>query len=193
LKDITKEDTMEKKTGSRTIYENTFLSIVEDDVLVKEDKPAKRVVIRHIGAAAVIATTTEGLLILTRQYRYPLGIPTTEIPAGKKDTPEEHSADTVIRELYEETGYVCAMTTFLRTIHPCVGYSDETIDLYRAKRCRKLTDTPPMDDDESIDVVLADASAAKRLLDDGSVTDGKTLIALMTYMNEHHPRSDHGT
>jgi ADP-ribose pyrophosphatase len=184
---------MEKKTGSRTIYENHFLTIEEDDVLVNENISAKRIVVRHIGAAAVIATTSGGDLILIRQYRYPLGMSTLEIPAGKKDTPDENSADTVMRELYEETGYAAQETTFLRTIHPCVGYSDETLDLYLAIGCHKVTDTPPMDEDESIDVVLVDIQEAKKMLDDGSVTDGKTLIALMIYLNEQFPRRGHGT
>ena len=59
----------------------------------------------HGGAAAIVALTCEGNIILERQFRYPFHKVVTEIPAGKLDSPDEDRLEAAKRELTEETGY----------------------------------------------------------------------------------------
>ena len=50
--------------------------------------------------------TSQGEVVLARQYRPPLGRDTLEMPAGGIDTGETPEV-AVAREVFEETGYVC--------------------------------------------------------------------------------------
>ncbi len=174
---------MEKKIEGKTVYQNSFLAIDEDRVILDNGHLATRIVVRHIGASAVLALTKDHQIILTQQYRYPIGKVSLEIPAGKKDDPRDDPKATVIRELYEETGYVCQTVRFMRQIHPCVGYSDEVIDLFMACDCIMETTSPPQDSDEDITLRLVTKAEAEELIKNGQITDSKTLIALLAHLN----------
>ena len=82
-------------------YQGTILKIYEDTVRVKGHE-AKWDFIHHDGAAAVVAVTKEGKLLMVRQYRNALDRYTLEIPAGKLDAPGEPTIECARRELEEE-------------------------------------------------------------------------------------------
>ena len=63
-----------------------------------------RDIVRHPGAAAVVALTESGKIVLVRQYRTAIDRVTVEIPPGKLD-PGEDPLDCAKRELHEETGF----------------------------------------------------------------------------------------
>ncbi|NTV97655.1 MAG: NUDIX hydrolase [Chlorobiaceae bacterium] len=53
----------------------------------------------------VIAVTSEGKIVLIRQYRHGIGMVHYEIPAGVHDRPGESALQAAQRELLEETGF----------------------------------------------------------------------------------------
>ena len=59
------------------------------------------------------------------------GISTSCRPA--RSTAARTPLATARRELMEETGYEAADWRHLATLHPCIGYSDERIELYLAR------------------------------------------------------------
>lgn len=173
----------EIKIGSKRVYEHKFLSVDEDQVILPNQKNSTRVVLRHPGGAALLPITKDHKIILIKQYRYPILQELIEIPAGKLDEGES-SLTCAIRELEEETGYISHRVEFLMSVHPCVGYSDEMIDLYIAYDC-ELKETPKsMDDDEFIEINLYSMSEIEKMLDDNQITDGKTLIILEHYLRK---------
>ncbi|MDY0075373.1 MAG: NUDIX hydrolase [Acholeplasmataceae bacterium] len=174
MKEITK--TSVKK------YTCSFLSLHEDDVILDNHQLTKRVVIKHIGGACVLPITQDHKVILTKQFRYPIRQVTIEIPAGKKDTFDEDSLICAKRELEEETGYVSNDFKHVYVLHPCLGYSDEKLDIYIALNCYKLDDPKAMDADEQIEIMILDKIEVQSLLDQGLITDGKTLIALQYFL-----------
>jgi ADP-ribose pyrophosphatase len=135
-----------------------------------------REVVMHPGAVMVIAALDNGKLLFERQYRHPLGRVFLELPAGKID-PGEHILDCARRELREETGYNAKTWRHLATIHPCIGYSDERIEIFLAHGLSYVGHE--RDHEEFLEVIelsLADAMAAVR---DGEITDGKTVAGLL--------------
>lgn len=160
------------------------MSVYEDEVLLKDQRLSQRVYIKHPGGAAMLATTKDDKLILIKQFRYPLNEVIYEIPAGKMDIESETFKACAIRELEEETGYQSEEISFLTRIYPCVGYSDEIIEIYRAKGAYKLKDPRPQDSDEHIEVYLFDKIQAKNLLINNLVKDGKSVIAIQYWLNE---------
>ena len=99
------KDLIEEKTGSEKIFDGNLLHVYKDTVKLPNGGEATREWIKHPGASAVIPLTDDGQVILVKQYRYPIGRITLEIPAGKLDAPDEDPLLCAERELSEETGY----------------------------------------------------------------------------------------
>ena len=171
----------EKTLSSKKVYTCSFMDLYEDEVILPNQKRTGRVYIKHPGAAAILPIDSKGNIILTRQFRYPIHAVSLEIPAGKKDDLHEDPKDCAIRELEEETGYVSSHVEHLVMIYPCLGYSDEIIDLFIAKDCRKIEHPKPQDEDECVETVLLTVEEAKNLIKNHQIHDGKTIIALQHY------------
>ena len=102
--------------------------------------------------------------------------------AVKKDDPKEDSFECAHRELEEETGYVTNQMEFYKRIYPCVGYSDEYIDLFIAKDCVKIDHPKEMDADENIECLFFNPEEIQELIDSDQIGDSKTLILLQHYL-----------
>jgi ADP-ribose pyrophosphatase len=79
--------------------------------------------------------------------------------------------------LREETGYKAKSWRQLGTMHPCIGYSDERIEIFLAQGLSYVGHE--LDNGEFLEVIelsLADALLAVR---DGEITDAKTITALL--------------
>ena len=77
------EDLVETKLACEKIFDGTLLHVRRDTVRLPNGKDAVREWIMHPGAAAVLPILPNGDVILVRQYRYPIGAVTLEVPAGK--------------------------------------------------------------------------------------------------------------
>ncbi len=97
-------DLKETKLSSEPIYQGSFVTINRDKVRLPNGNESQRIVIRHPGAACVLAVTEEGKAVLVRQWRYAADAATLELPAGKLDAGED-PAECALRELAEETPY----------------------------------------------------------------------------------------
>ena len=172
----------EKQIKSRKVYECSFLELFEDDVLLQNGNTSKRVYVKHIGAACVLPITKDGLLVLTKQYRYPIRSISIEIPAGKKDATDETGYDCIKREIEEETGYQSDEFIYVYGIHNCVGYSDELIEVFIAKNCYKVDNPLPPDDDEFIELLFCTVAEALKMIKNKEITDVKTIVAIQHYV-----------
>lgn len=175
----------EKTIKSTKQYECFFMTLYEDDVILDTGKETKRMYVKHDGAAAVLPITKDGKIILVRQYRYPVKQIMLEIPAGKKDDPDESGLDCIKRELLEETGYESGEIHKVYDIHTCVGYSDERIEFYVAKNCIKTSELNT-DEDENIELKIISPDEVRKLLSKGAITDGKTIIALQYFLLQNN-------
>ncbi len=169
----------ETQIKRHTRFENDFLTVYEDDVRLPNGKTSSRVVVSHIGAAAVLPLTETGEVILVKQHRYAAGVDSLEMPAGKKDDVDEDGLVCVKRELLEETGYEASDYHYLTTVHSAIGFSNETIALYVAKGLTKQTGELPFDEEEFVEVVKLPLEEAKRRVFSGEITDAKTIVALL--------------
>jgi ADP-ribose pyrophosphatase len=115
-------------------------------------------------------------VLLVRQYRYPLGRHFEEIPAGKAD-PGEEPLKTAQRELREECGYQAREWRRLTTLHPCIGYSDESIELFLARDLVHVG--AELDEGEFLEVMPVKLDEAVRWVREGRITDVKTAIGLL--------------
>jgi ADP-ribose pyrophosphatase len=169
-------DFTETQVSSKTVYRGRLLHVLEDEVRLPDGKPARREYVRHPGAAMMVPFLDPKTVVLVRQFRYPLGRHFVEIPAGKVD-PGEDPMQTARRELREECGYEAGEWRRLATIHPCIGYSNEAIELFLARDLKHVGHAP--DDGEFLELVPLALAEALEWIRDGKITDQKTIIGLL--------------
>ena len=159
-------------------YQGTILKIYEDTVRVKGHE-AKWDFIHHDGAAAVVAVTKEGKLLMVRQYRNALDRYTLEIPAGKLDAPGEPTIECARRALEEETGFRCENLEYLLSINTTIAFCDEHIDVFLAKDL--IPSAQHLDPDEEIIVEEWELKDLLELIYSGKMKDGKTVASILAY------------
>jgi len=167
---------IESEIASETVFKGALLEVRKDRVLLPNAKESVREYIVHPGAVVILATLDNGNLLFERQFRYPLRRVFLELPAGKIDHGEA-TIDTARRELLEETGYVASEWEYLGVMHPCIGYSDERIEVFAARGLH-LAGEKQLDHNEFLDVIELSPAEAKSGVWSGQITDAKTISAL---------------
>ena len=167
----------ERQTASELIFDGKILHVYRDDIALPNGKPAERELIRHIGAVCVIPITDDGMAVMERQYRYPVGEVLLEIPAGKLDSKDEDHEEAARRELAEETGYEARELIPLGKFYPACAYSDEAIWMYLAKGLTGGQRHP--DEDEFLDVELIPLTELVEMVLEGRIPDAKTQLAIL--------------
>ena len=167
-----REDPLE----STQVFAGNLLDVRRDRVRLPNGGESWRKYIRHQGAAVVIAQQPDNRLIFVRQHRYPLRRTILELPAGKID-PGEDILLTAQRELREESGYSADEWRYLGVMHPCVGYSNERIEIFLARGLQRQGEQN-LDDNEFIDVLELTLEEAVAAVRNGSVTDAKTITGI---------------
>ncbi|MGL5510340.1 MAG: NUDIX hydrolase [Microcoleaceae cyanobacterium] len=130
--------------------------------------------VRHPGGALCVPVTNEGKLVLVRQYRFALAGRLLEFPAG---TVEKHEdpAETIKREIEEETGYRAHTWQKLGQFPLAPGYSDEIIYAFLAKDLEKLATPPDQDEDEDMETILMTPDELEAAILRGDPIDSKTI------------------
>ena len=169
-------DFTEHTFSSRTVYQGRLLHVLEDTVRLPDGRTSAREYIRHPGAVMMVALTEDDRALLVRQFRYPMRRHFIEIPAGKMEPGEEPLA-TAQREFREECGFDATSWQHLTTIHPCIGYSDERIELYLAHHLTPVAAGP--DDGEFLETIQLGFAEALDWVRAGRITDVKSIIGLM--------------
>jgi ADP-ribose pyrophosphatase len=171
---------VEKPFKKKTIYSGNAVGFNADEVILPDGKKACREYMRHPGAVAAVAFTGKGDIVLVRQYRYPIGKLTYEIPAGKLDKGES-PVSCVRRELAEETGFTAKKIRKLCAYWPTPAFSDEVIHIYLARGLKQAGMSP--DSDEFIDCKIVPLKRALSWIKNGKIRDSKTIIAILYLMN----------
>lgn len=166
----------ESGLASEVVFSGKLLHVKRDTVRLPDGREATREYVTHPGAVVMIAELPNGKLLFERQFRYPLDRVFLELPAGKIH-PGEDTLITARRELQEETGYVAEHWHHLGVIHPCIGYSDEHLEIFFARGLSHVGHA--LDDGEFLEVHELDLAEAIEAVRDGRLTDGKSIACLL--------------
>ena len=177
LIDNADKNLVEKKISSEPVFDGVLLHVRKDAVELPNGHKAVREWIEHPGASAIIPLLPDNQIILVRQFRYPVGQVTLEVPAGKLDKIGEDPVECAKRELSEETGYPAEKIWKLTTIATTVGFTNEYIHLYAASDLKAGKIHP--DSDEFINVVKIPLTAALQMVETGKIFDAKSAVSIL--------------
>ena len=136
--------------SSERMFDGVVASVRVDEVVMPGGGTAKREVVEHGGAVAIVALDTAGpldqaadfdvvdaedsadMVILIEQYRHPLGRRLWELPAGLMDVEGEPGQAAAARELIEETGYAAEHWSVLLDVATSPGFTEETVRIFLA-------------------------------------------------------------
>lgn len=172
----------EKKLTSELIYDGRVVHLYIDTVQLPNGHSAKREIVRHPGAVAIVPLDASRNVILVSQYRHAAGRVLLEIPAGTLN-PGEDPDLCAARELQEEIGQKPGSLKKLGGIYLAPGYSTEYIHLYLATDL--VESRLNMDADEFIEVSRLPMPEVIRRIQSGEIADAKTISAIMMMMQDH--------
>jgi ADP-ribose pyrophosphatase len=167
--------------SSRRVFSGRVLDLDVDTVRFPDGSVGDLEMIRHPGASAVVPFVNDPRgadpeVLLIRQFRHAAERYVWEIPAGRLE-PGEAPEACARRELEEEAGVTAGELRRLTTIYTTPGFTDERIHLFLASGLGEGTER--READEFLEVHRMPWSRVLRLIEQGEVEDGKTLVALM--------------
>jgi ADP-ribose pyrophosphatase len=161
------------------IYVGRKIQVVVDTETGRDGLTVCRDIVLHPGAVAILPILDKERICLVRNVRPTVGETLLEIPAGTLEAGESPEA-AAARELAEETGYRAGRWTRLAEVIPSPGVLSEKIHLFVAEEL-----TPgemDLEYDEDLRPECVSLDQAMRWVLDGTIRDGKTLVALLLWM-----------
>jgi len=166
-----------KKLGSRTVWENDWMRVLEDDV-VNPGGGRNQYGYVHFKnlAVAIVPLDEDGNTWLVGQQRYTLGQWSWELPMGGAPTDEKPLA-AAQRELREETGLSATNWTELMRLHTSNSITDELGIVYLAKNLSE--GQPEFEETEDLQIRKLSLNEAVQMVKDGEITDAISAAALL--------------
>ncbi len=158
------------------IYSGRVVHFEVLDVRLPNGKTAKRELITHPGAVAVVALDENQRVLMVRQYRVAARRVLLEVPAGTLNIGEDPLV-CAERELQEETGYHPGKLESIGGIFVAPGYTTEFIHLFVATELRESR--LPGDDDEFIELDRISLPDALGMIDRGEIIDAKSITGIL--------------
>lgn len=171
------EQYRETTLKTEPVFQGRIISLQVDTVQLPNGKTATREIVRHPGAAAVLAIIDDRMLVV-EQYRKPMEKFQVEIPAGKLDPGEDPMA-AAARELVEETGYSAGKLRPLSAFYTSPGFADEKLYVYIAEELTKGDSAP--DEDEFLNVEAITLEQALQYIKEERISDAKTILAVYAW------------
>lgn len=171
----------EKTLSSQSIYKGNLIDFAVETVQLPNGKTAKRELVKHPGAVAIMAITDDEKMIFVKQYRKAVDQVLLEIPAGKIDFTDESPLETGKRELEEETGLSAEIFELETSFFTSPGFADELIYIYTARELTQVETPRAQDEDEFIELVYLTFDEAWDAYEKHLIYDAKTVYALIAW------------
>lgn len=160
----------------KTVHQGRVFTVTVENITLPNGNSTDLTLVRHPGAAAIVALTEEEQVLMLKQYRHAVGGFIWEIPAGTLDKGED-PLTCARRELEEETGRSAHHFEWLTTLTPVPGYSDEKIDIYLAGELSPALQK--LDHDEVLEVHALPLEKVVDMIATGEIGDAKTIAGIM--------------
>lgn len=162
------------------IYTGKILALRADEVAMPGGRSARREVVEHPGAVAVVAVDEQDKIVLIHQYRHPLGRRLWELPAGLLDVVGEDPVRTAQRELVEEVGIAAREWAVLVDSAASPGFTDQAERVFLATGLTEES-RPGSVGDEEADLVIRRVPLAEavRMVFAGEIVNSTTVSGVL--------------
>ena len=165
------------KPFSEPVEGGTFYKVMSQKFRLPNGQVITREFLKKKPAAVVVPITTDGNVVCIIQ---PISLSEEgsliEVPAGYAEN-DEHIAQTAMRELIEETGYVPSEIKYLGKHYQDPGSIKEPVNVFVALHCVKKHEQK-LDRDEFITTLEIHKDEIKSLMENNEIKDANTFIAL---------------
>lgn len=162
--------------ASRTVYENRWIRVEENDVVGPHGEGIYGVVEMQHPAVFIVAVDEGDRVCLVSLERYTTG-PSWEVPAGGSDGEDPLVA--AQRELAEEAGVTAGRWTPLGRMNALNGIARAPEYVFLAQDVVHGADTATSQHEEGIEAVRwVLFGEALRMIESGEITDGESVAAL---------------
>lgn len=172
----------EKTISSKEIYSGKIISVRLDRVQLPDGKESKREIVEVVNSGAVgIVPVKDDRVYLVRQYRKAIEKVLLEIPAGRLE-PGEDPLHCAQRELAEEIGFRTENLQRMAFFYSSPGFSNEVLYMYLARDLVR-DEAAAKEEGEFLEVESFAIPEALKMVSNGEIEDGKTLIGLLMAAN----------
>jgi 8-oxo-dGDP phosphatase len=167
-------------SDSETLHVGRVFAVRLDQVVMPGGGVARREIVEHPGAVAILPLHDDATVVMIDQYRHAVGRRLRELPAGLLDTAGEDPVSTARRELVEEVGCTAQDWSVLVDVVSSPGFSDEAVRVFLARGLTEIG-RPAGDDDEEADlsVVRVPLADAVRQVLAGEIVNASTVAGLL--------------
>ena len=173
--------------NSETIYVGKIFALRVDDVRMPHGNIAKREVIEHYGAVAVLAMDKQRNIVMVYQYRHPVGRRLWELPAGLLDLGGEPPHISAARELKEEAGLEATDWRVLVDLITAPGFSDESVRVYLATGITDVGRPDAHDEEADLQVKWVSLEEARRMVLDGEIINSIAIAGILAAHDVEDP------
>jgi ADP-ribose pyrophosphatase len=164
--------------NSKMIYEGNVFRVRQDRLTEPGGVEVTRDIVVHQGSVVLLPIFPDGEILLVRQYRHAIGASIWELGAGRIEQGESRPA-AARRELIEETGYTASRMRQILEIFPSPGFVTERMWIFAATGLRQGAAQP--EEDERITARKFSLAALEKMIERGSLRDGKSVAAILFY------------
>lgn len=167
-----------RRIGERERLGFGFFRVVTGTFVDPEGYSFEREIVRHPGAVCVVAVMADGHHVAAvKQYRAAVDASLLELPAGKRDLPDEPPVICAARELVEEVGYEAAEWTELGRFFNSPGFSDEETIVFLARDLVAVERDAHGTEEAHMTVEEIDLDDLDQLVATRALVDAKSIIA----------------
>ncbi|GAB2815537.1 NUDIX hydrolase [Lentzea nigeriaca] len=168
-----------RTVSSEDLHVGRVVALRIDEVEMPGGGTAKREIVEHMGAVAVVAVDDAGDVVLIHQYRHALGRHLWELPAGLLDHDGEEPVVGARRELAEEVGLDAERWDTLVDVAASPGFTDEVVRVFLARGLSEVDRDVQGEEEADLEVHRFGIDEAVRMVFSGEIVNASAVAGLI--------------
>jgi ADP-ribose pyrophosphatase len=170
-----------KLISSQILFDNPYAQVVLDTLEYDGVERSYFYLTSPVDAVATVSLTREGCIILTHQYRHPVGKVIFDLPAGHLE-PGEDPIQGARREFEEETGYFPHRIVKLGYYNQFPGVLRAATNLFFATELERTS--PHLEPGEILETVHLPVAEVIQMIINGEFIDGSLQLGVLLALHK---------